>query len=247
MKNSKGTLEGTALKVAIVDDEPHWLSVLSSYLKRYGQEHDLTFTVSYYQNGAKFLEEYRCDCDIVLMDIEMPGIDGMRISQQLRKLDGEVSLIFITRMAQYALQGYDVQARYFLVKPISYNDFAFKLTATIQWLKQQTDGFILVNAENATRKVPLNSIYYIEVVKHCMILHTTDGEIEQWNKPLKDMEAQLAPYNFVRCSSGFLINLKYIQRVQGNSVFVADREIPISRNKKAEFLSALVAYVGRTV
>ena len=108
------------MKIAIVDDTLEDRQLLTDYLKRYQQENNLQLIVHTFSSGLDLLGENREGYDILFLDIEMPGCDGLEVTQEIRQRDSAVSIIFVTSMAQYAIDGYQVNAFDFIVKPIGY-------------------------------------------------------------------------------------------------------------------------------
>lgn len=113
--------------VAIVEDSPAEVKTLRSYFARLGEELGYDFQVSCFSSGRDFLAAYQPIYDLVLMDINLPDINGMYVSKCLRKLDQNVVLMFVTSMARYAADGYEVDALDFMVKPVNYTTFSLKI------------------------------------------------------------------------------------------------------------------------
>ena len=107
-------------RIAVVDDLPEERDRLNDYLRRFAAERKLTLQVSDFDSGERFLSAFDHNFDIVLLDIEMQGIDGMETARRLRERDDKVCLLFVTYLANFAVQGYGVHALDFLVKPVSY-------------------------------------------------------------------------------------------------------------------------------
>lgn len=104
--------------IAIVEDSKEATDVLKSYFDRFSEEMGARFNVVCFDNALDFLENYSSAFNLVLMDINMPHMDGMEASHRLREIDNNVTLIFVTNMAQYAIRGYEVGATDFIVKPV---------------------------------------------------------------------------------------------------------------------------------
>ncbi len=115
------------IRVAIVEDEQAYRVQFQEYIMRFASETGVKFSVSVFSEGIQLVEHYKPVWDIVLLDIQMPGIDGMETAQFIRKKDDSVAIIFITNMAHYALKGYEVGAFDFVIKPIAYPAFSMKL------------------------------------------------------------------------------------------------------------------------
>ena len=97
-----------AVRIAIVEDEKSAARALEQAIQRYGTENKVSFTIRVWHDPLLFLEEYQAEYDIVYMDIRMPALSGMETARNLRKMDRMVMLIFVTSLAQYALEGYTV-------------------------------------------------------------------------------------------------------------------------------------------
>ena len=126
--------EKLMLSVAIVEDDRKYSKLLEGYLERYSAENDVKFKVDVFDDGLKFIMGYDGDggYNIVFMDVEMPRLDGIKTSRKLRATDKNVSLIFVTNMAKYAVSGYEVDALDFMVKPVDYFNFSLKLEKAVR-------------------------------------------------------------------------------------------------------------------
>ena len=111
------------IRVAIVEDDLSCVQQLREYLSRYQKSSGEDIEVAVYPDGMAVVEQYRPVFDVLLLDIEMPRLDGMAAAREIRRTDPEVIMIFITNMARYAIKGYEVNALDFVLKPINY--FAF--------------------------------------------------------------------------------------------------------------------------
>lgn len=231
------------MKLAIVDDERKMTNLLSEYSRKFEKENGELMQISVYHHPNDFLKNYSSDYDLVLMDIEMPGLNGIEAARELRRMDSRVVLMFITNMAQYAINGYEVEAIDFVIKPISYPDFALKIHKAMRYVKRNKDRKVALSTQEGTIYLHLSDIYYIEVMRHYLVYHTLNGE-NTVRGVLKEVEEMLKEYHFVRSNHCYLINLKYVESITGNTVKVAGNELQISRNKKSEFLMEFARYVG---
>ena len=124
-------------KIAIVEDEPKEAKRLEANLLRFAEENGETFELSHFSNAILFLTNYRPLYDLVFMDIEMPGLNGMEAAFRLRETDPVVKLIFVTNMAHYAAKGYEVAAFRFLIKPVSYQSLSLSMKPALLQLKSE--------------------------------------------------------------------------------------------------------------
>ena len=123
------------IRVAIVDDFREDAAVLEQYLYQFGGETGQAYLVTRYTSGPEFLQDRSTAFDLVILDIDMPGLNGMETARQLRGQGDNVVLMFVTNMSQYALEGYEVEAVDYVLKPVSYQDFTLKLRKAQRYIK----------------------------------------------------------------------------------------------------------------
>lgn len=232
------------IRTAIVEDEDSAAQVLTDCLNKYTEETGEVFSVERFNNAVTFLENYKDKYDIIFMDIEMEQMDGMTASRKLREIDKAVTLIFVTNMAQFAINGYEVDALDFIVKPVRYYDFVFRMKKAVSRIKSGGQKYISINTTGGGfAKIIVNEIKYVEIMKHSVIYHTESGNFETYGT-LKNVEETLSCSHFARCNSCYLVNLKYVNSVKEYTVDVAGEKLKVSQPKKKEFLRALNNYIG---
>lgn len=232
------------IRIAIVEDDIESARKINGYINRYSEETNERFSVTIYSDGDEIASDYKPVHDIIFLDIEMKRFDGMSTAEYIRRFDKDVIIIFITNMAQFAIQGYSVGALDFLLKPVPYFAFSQLLKRSIEKVKLRKDKYILINVSNGIVKQCINSILYIESMRHKMIIHTPEKEYEIIST-MKELEQKLKPYYFFRCNHCYLVNLTYITGIKDNCAVIGENTLlPISRSKKKAFLEALTEYVG---
>lgn len=232
------------ISAAIVEDDDLAAQELEHCLSRFGQESGHTFSISGFGEAGSFLRDYQPRYDIIFMDIKMPGVDGMSAAEQLRQMDQVTMLIFVTSMVQYAVQGYDVNAFDFIVKPINPTAFDMKMKRAARALKLSRGSELALNTGGITRVLPSSSIHYIEVMDHELTYHTEQGVFSVRGK-LSLVEQKLPAGSFFLCSVSYLINLRYVTQFTGEQVCVAGDWLRVSRSKKKDLAAAVAAYLGQ--
>ncbi|MCD8382219.1 MAG: LytTR family DNA-binding domain-containing protein [Clostridiales bacterium] len=231
------------IRIAVVDNAETAARQIADFLKRYQEEHGLLFQVSLFRDGLELLDGFQPTYDLIFLDVEMPNKDGMATAREIRKVDADVTLVFVTRMAQYAVNGYEVQAMDFLVKPVSYAAFELRMDQLLPRLRSQEERYILISGKDGMRKLPVSRLIYVEVIKHRLLYHTEDGVYET-SDTMKRAEEQLTGCPFARCDNCYLVNLRYVTWVGQKELQAGPDLLKISRPRRKAFLQALTDYIG---
>jgi len=229
--------------VAIVEDEVSFATQLQEYLKQYEEENDVRFKISVFGDGAEILENYEPLYDIILLDIEMPKVNGMKAAEEIRARDADVTLMFITNMANYAIRGYEVGALDFVMKPINYYTFSMKMTRVLKRTRQKAQQEILLTLPDGVKKLNVQQIYYVEVQNRMLYYHTDEG-VFVMRGTMQSVEQMMEPYAFAKCNHWYIVNLKHVSEVKKNTAVVAGNELEVSRRNRTAFLKALTDYMG---
>lgn len=231
------------IRIAIAEDDFICAELLQQYLDQIGQETGRTFHVTHYRTGEDLLEQYKGQFDLILMDIEMPYLDGMKTAEQIRRQDQAVAIIFITNMAQYAIRGYEVNAIDFMLKPVSYFNFAEKLERALRFSRRRGWRNILLSGEDGVVRFPASELQYVEKDRDYLLYHT-DGGVYCKRGTMKSVREELAGLPFEECTVGCLVNLERVRRIWKESVYLQDAQLPLSRRLKKKFTQSYIDYVG---
>ena len=150
----------------------------------------------------------------------------------------------ITHMAKFAIKGYEVDAAGFLLKPLSYTEFALKMDKIVPRLNRRETDTLCVKMDIGMAKIYISDIFYVKVEGRYVSLHT-HGNIIPLHKSMKEVETLLERYKFVCCDNSYLVNLAHVSFIGKNTAIVAGEEIPVSRAKRKKFLDALTVYKRR--
>ena len=231
------------LNIAVVDDDEQSRELILSFLKKYEGEYGEKIVPSCFADGKEFIFREEKKFDVILMDIAMPEMNGMDAAKKLRSRDPFVPLIFITNLSQLAIKGYEVDAMDFIVKPVSYYNFATKLKRAIDTAHKQADMSISFFTKDGYVKIFVNDIVYVDVFGHTVTYHTVNGDFSV-RGTLTEVENMLEKRDFSRSDTCYIVNLNYVTKIEGNSVFVGDAELTVSRHRKKAFLQDLTRFVG---
>ena len=230
------------IHIAIVEDDPEVREQLVGYVRRYERQFGKMFELTVFADGDEIVSDYRAVYDIILLDIQMRRMDGMAAAEAIRKVDKDV----ILNMAQFAIRGYAVDALDYVLKPVPYFAFSQELQKAVERLHKRQKTFLTVPVDGGLRRIDVGSLYYLESEGHYVHFYAEDGDLVAPGS-LKSYEEKLADKPFVRCNSGYLVNLAQVRAVQQNTVQVGPHALQISRPKKKAFLEALTDYIGGSV
>lgn len=232
------------IRIAIAEDDRECFAQLERYIGDYGRETGRAFQITHYDNGEDLVERYAPEFDLILMDVEMPFMDGMTAAGYVRQKDPEVVIIFVTNLAQYAIQGYSVNALDYILKPVNYFSFSQRLGRALQYVRGRGKSCIVVTVKGGAMKLEVDSIFYIERLGRQLMFHTRTG-IHASAATLQEVEAALEGRGrFARCNKGYLVNLEYVDGIQDGCALVRGNKLLISRGRRGPFLEALADCVG---
>lgn len=234
------------IKIAIVEDEHAYAMQLQEYLHQYEKENGEVFEISFFSDGDEIVNKYNPVYDIILMDVEMKFMDGMSAAEEIRKVDTEVVIMFITNMPQYAIRGYAVDALDYVLKPVSYFAFSQRLNRAIGRMKKRETKMITISIKGGTVRLNVTNVTYIESQGHTLIFHTVNG-IYETSGTMKELEKELSELNFYRGNKGYLINLAHVESVKDGCAVVRGEQLLLSRARKKEFMEALTRYWGEVI
>lgn len=231
------------ITIALVDDDDADARVTASMIDRYFDGDASRYAVTRFADGDSLLRDYKASFDLMFLDVEMPGTDGVTVARRLRVVDDQTVLVFTTKMAQYAVEGYDVDAIGYLLKPLNYYAFAIKMRKAEDIVARRRSVTVPLTVGSETVFVPSADIRYVEVLDHALLYHTGEGIRKVWAS-LKDAAETLEPVGFVPVSRYCLVNLEWVRAVHSDDVDVDGERVRVSRSRRKSLMQALAAYHG---
>ena len=231
------------MRIAIVDDSPVDRVQLLECLTNYFAETKTEYETTCYEDAKDFLENYHYTFDFIILDIDMPGLSGINAAKILREKDPNVTLMFVTKMPQYAIEAYSVEAMDYMLKPVSYPDFCLKMKKAERYILRNSDAPILLQTTEGRLTRNASQILYVESRQHYLYYHTKNECLKVRGK-LSDASGTLLPYHFARAGESFLVNLSHVKGLDGADVLVDGDRVPVSRRYRTQFLSAFTRYMG---
>ncbi|WP_304341514.1 LytR/AlgR family response regulator transcription factor [Metaclostridioides mangenotii] len=221
------------IKIAICEDEKKQQELLKTYINQIFEELSIKYKLEIFNSGEELLENYLKDTDILLLDIQMGIINGMDTARKIRTLDEDVEIIFITSLIEYALEGYEVRAYRYLIKPVKYDDLKEYIINCIKEVDIK-NKYIMVKEQGSRIKIDIYEITYIEVQKENLTIHTLN-QIYKIKGTISNIEKEINCSRFCRCHKSFLVNLEHVKSIkQYASILENSEEVPVSRYRFKE-------------
>ncbi|OZG64257.1 LytTR family transcriptional regulator [Bifidobacterium eulemuris] len=237
--------DDVVLSVSVVEDDDDCRTQMCGFLQRYGRENGERVEVTSYADGEDIAARYKPGCDIILMDIEMRFMNGMDAAAEIRRTDDAVIIIFVTNAPQYAMKGYEVGAFDYILKPMTYGTFRQHFERAVRSLRKKQGSFVTLPMAGGFQRVRTDAIRYVEVRDHTLVLHTTNGDMAA-RVTMRELEEKLDGSVFFRCNKMFLINLDYVDGLDGSDVIIGDETVIVSRARRKPLLDALNDRMGET-
>lgn len=229
------------MRIAVCDDDRRIREILLREISDYvpGAE------VICYKNGEDLLHAELIP-DILFLDIEMPGINGIKLAEKLRGNGMDIVIIFISGEEKYVWQAFDVEAFQYLRKPIAKTDLTNTLERALQKL-QNSQGendedkpSMMIRYKGVSEKVFLSDIIYAEACGRKVVLHRMNDQVEYYGK-ISDLEMMLGG-DFFRVHRAFLINLKYVVRYGADGITLKKGNVSISKANYPLFVKRFLQY-----
>lgn len=234
------------LKIAVVDDNQTEIFKIKEMCEQYTIDTKTRILINEFTNGYDFIESYTADYDIIFLDIEMPHLNGMTLAKKLQALDSHAILVFITNLSQYAINGYEVGAYDYLLKPVSYEVFKIKLNRIRMVLDAKRKAGLTIQTESGYIRVDIETLHYAESKGHYVYLKTIGNEYKIRAR-LSDIEQKINKPSFARANQSVLVNLQYIDKIERNDIYISEKIVSISRSRKNEFMDKFTVFLGNGV
>lgn len=225
------------LRIAMCDDETEAREALYLLLDQelHEESEQIVYEFSTGTAAANWLQKHPGEIDLLFLDVEMDGMNGMETARKIRTFDQNLLIVFVTGFADYVFDGYSVGAMDYLMKPVSKEKLRELLARVRAQIAQgEEDAFVVKNTEGTYRFLK-TEIRWFYSDKRKVVLVTDRGGYEFYAK-LDEVEAQLLngkeKGQFVRIHQRYLVNTKWVEQIGSASVQIGDEELPISRAYK---------------
>ena len=234
------------IKIGFCDDDPSALDQIQKLLDSYRESHNSDIQYTAFQSPFELLAEIErgVTFDILILDVLMPGENGIDTAAEIRNHDDNVRIIFLTSSSEFAVQSYRVSAYYYQLKPIEKDGFFRLMDSVIDACKKDLAKSLILHSKGGIMRIELDRLEYCEVIHRTLFFHMTNGRVAENIGSMDELCSRLEPYSsFLRVHRSYVINLEHIRSISGRSVTMESlSEIPISRKKYNEIKEAFLEY-----
>lgn len=229
------------IQCAVIDDEPLARKGLIEYIS----EIDFLQLAGEFDNPLKAAGLISSGgVQLLLLDIQMPKITGIDF---FRTLQAPPPVIFTTAYPQYALEGYDVNALDYLVKPISFDRFLKAALRAKEYYEMREKNakeeapsdYFFIKADNKLVRILFDDVLYVEALQNYVTVHTRDKKYMTY-LTFKSVEEYLPEDKFIKVHKSYIVAASRIDSIEGNDIRIGQQHIPISRNQKEEVMEKLL-------
>lgn len=232
----------TELSIAICDDLREERSTLIRMVQNYCRQKGISLHMYPFSSGEELLSAmHRPErFHVIFLDIYMPGLTGIETARRIRQSDSSVAIILATTSLDHGIEGFEVDASDYLVKPIQEEDVA----RSLDWCLEHPSALlqvVSVYSEGEWIDIPLSSISYIEVLDHQSHIHTDQKKTIVTRRGIDDLSGSIGSEDFLRCHRSYLVNMNHVQSIEGADFRVTGGElVPISMRDLAKHRSQFI-------
>lgn len=235
------------IKIAFCDDEAAVLEQLDALLEEYAGASGQEFARRAYRTPLELMADIDRGCrfDILILDVLMPGENGMSAAREIRESDSNVKIIFLTSSSEFAVESYAVDAWYYQLKPIRKEDFFRLMDSAAAACRSEQQHSLILRGKSGIVRLELQQLVYCEVLGRTLMFHRKDGTVTESIGRLDELCGQLAPYpGFLRPHRSYLINMEYVTGISARAIILQDgTEVPVPHGKYSEIKERYLNYL----
>ncbi len=233
---------GALIRIAICDDEKHMSDHIRAMASDFFRKKNREIQLRTFSSGEELLS-YDGQIDILFLDIQMKGMDGIETARKLRDSKFRGFLIFITVLKEMVFQSFEVQAYDYLVKPVEEKQFEKTMERLYTSMQNASEDSLLVQKGYEGRIIREEEIVFCEIIDRKIYLNLASGEVVDYYERIENLETKLGSH-FFRCHRSYLINLKHLKGYKnGTACMDNGKEVPVSRLRSKEFSSVVLQYM----
>lgn len=234
-------------RIAICEDDAAQRSYEERLVRAWAQDNQYRVIVDVYSNAEQFLfaAEDKPAYDLLILDIQMGELNGMELALRLRRDGMKTAILFLTGVSDYAMEGYEVSAIRYLLKPVKETEFISLLDAQFERAARDERAYFLFEQGTSVCRIAYSDILCLEAQGHYIRMYTVTEQVE-WKAAFSSVADEFRDRNFFLLKRGLLVNLEHVERITRSECILAQgRVLPVARERYRELNEAFIAYYRR--
>lgn len=229
------------MRIAICDDEKQICELLKEKIEKYFFSKDMEFSIQIFFNGEEVLRSDLNAIDILFLDVDMPGRNGMETAKAIRKQNKEMIIVFLTAYSEFVFESFKVDAFRYLIKPVNNQELCETLDAVCDKFSE-TEDILTFQFQNETYRIKYSDIIYIEGMRDKIWLYCKDRTY-RWRGTMKNLEEILEDKNFFQIHRSYIINMSKIKKYNSQKITLEGGcEVPVSKYRLNEFKEEYIRF-----
>lgn len=219
------------MRICLVDDDSTQLDYLQVIINQWASKHSIHTELNFYHSAEEMVFEHHesYPYDVIILDVQMGNMNGIELARKIRKTDKTVILAFISGMADYVFDGYEVQAIRYILKPVKEHK-VYELLDYVHTQITTENSYIIISVSGEKKRINYDDIIYFESMGHYITLHLEHAEYD-FKYNISDLCLDLVGTEFIQTHRSYVVNMKYVEKITRTECqLIQNISVPLSRN-----------------
>nr|WP_302168274.1 LytTR family DNA-binding domain-containing protein [uncultured Schaedlerella sp.] len=233
------------IKIAICDDEPHFIERMEKMLRIYEEKSKQSFLIKKYEKPLKLTGAFKEGFQIYFLDLQMPNMNGLELAKAIRETDDRAVIFFVTSYREHVFESFQYDVANYIIKPITQIQIDSEMNRVLRKLNTLGQEYLTVKNDKGYLKIYFSDIQFIETYGRNVLIHCQGGRKEIGHFKMQDLEQQLGASSFIRCHNGYIVNVDYIAGIHELTVTLLSGDvIYTTKTRKKQLIKKLAERMG---
>lgn len=231
------------MRICLVDDDYTQLDYLKLIIEKWADKHNINVNLNFYHSSEEMIFENNDSYpfDLIVLDIQMGNMNGIELAKRIRETDKTITISFISGIADFVFDGYEVQAIRYILKPVKDKQI-YELLNYVSTNIMKEKKYLIISISGEKKKINHEDIIYFESMGHYVILHLQNEEYD-YKYNISDLYSDLENTDFIKTHRSYIVNARFIEKISKNECeLVNDIKVPLSRNSYKSVNEKFISY-----